>query len=135
MRTYDRVDRLHLFARAVTDGGQRQPAWRARAICYNSRPMKAGTLATIGAGLAVVATAFAVHFELSARSRVDRELRGLRVEATTDLSDHRITPSQAAAIERRLAQAQRQIEDDNVRKAQMLLHGVKADLKSGSRPV
>jgi hypothetical protein len=97
--------------------------------------MKAGTLATLVAALAVVATAFAVHFELSARSRVDSELRGLRTEATTDLSDHRITPSQAAAIERRLGQAQRQIEDDDVRKAQVLLHGVKAELESGSRPV
>ncbi len=95
--------------------------------------MKAGTLATLVAGLAVGATAFAVHFELSARSRVDSELRGLRAEATADLSDHRITPSQAAAIERRLGQAQRQIEDDNVRKAQMLLRGVKADLSSGTR--
>lgn len=95
--------------------------------------MKFVGLAVIVAGVGIVAVAFAVHFELSARARAYSELRGLRTEATTDLDRHRISPSQAAAFESRLGGVRRQIEEDDVRSAQKLLDRVKADLKSDTR--
>ncbi len=100
---------------------------------YTSR-MKVGTWAIVGAAAGVVvAVGLAVHFELSARTRVDNELRGLRTEVTTDVDHHRLSPSQAAALESQLGQVRRQIEEDDVRGAQRLLHEVKADLKSSTR--
>jgi hypothetical protein len=95
--------------------------------------MKARIWAIIAATLGVVAVAFAFHFELNARSRAYRELRGLRAETTTDLDHHRISRSRAAALESRLGRARRRIEEDNVLGAQKLLGRVKADLKSRTR--
>ncbi len=95
--------------------------------------MKTGILAVVAAVLAVVAVAFAFHFELSARSRIDSELRGLRTRTVTDLDRHLISPVQAAAIERRLGQARAQIQRDDVLGAQKLLSGVKAALRTGTR--
>ena len=95
--------------------------------------MKAGTLAGIAVVVAVVAViAFAVHLELSARARVDSELRGLRTEVTTDLDQHRISASRADALDSRLGQVRQQIREDDVRGAQKLLDGLKAQL-TGTR--
>ena len=95
--------------------------------------MKARIWAIIAAVLGIVAVAFALHFELSARSRAYSELRGLRTETTTDLDRHRISRSRAATLESRLGRARRRIEEDNVLGAQKLLGRVRADLKSSTR--
>lgn len=95
--------------------------------------MKAGTLAGIAAAAAVAVVAFAVHLELSARARVDNELRALRTQVSTDLDQHRISASRAAVLDSRLGQVRRQIREDDVRHAQKLLDGVKAALESRTR--
>ncbi len=95
--------------------------------------MKAGTLAGIAAAAAVAVVAFAVHLELSARARVDNELRALRTQVSTDLDQHRISASRAAVLDGRLGQVRRQIREDDVRHAQKLLDGVKAALESRTR--
>ena len=97
------------------------------------RRMKVGTLGIGAAGLSLVAVAFAFHLELSARSRAYSELRGLRAETTTDLDQHRISASRAAALDGRLGQARKQIEENDVLGAQKLLDRVKADLRDGTR--
>jgi hypothetical protein len=95
--------------------------------------MKLRSLTVVVAGVGIVAVAFAVHFELSARARVYGEMRGLRTEATTDLDRHRISSSQAIALESRLGRVSRQLQENDVRGAQKLLHRVKADLESDTR--
>lgn len=98
--------------------------------------MKVKTLTVVAAGSGVIAAAaiaFAVHFELSARARAYSELRGLRTETMAEVQHHRISPSQAAAIDRRLSRVRLQIEDDDVRGAQKLLDGVRAALGNGTR--
>ena len=95
--------------------------------------MKAGILAVAAAVLGIAAFALAFHFELSARSRIDSELRGLHARTVTDLDHHLISPGQAAALERRLGQARMQIQRDDVLGAQKLLSGVRAALRSGTR--
>lgn len=95
--------------------------------------MKARTLAIIASGAAIVAVAFAVHFELDARARIYSELRGVRAQAVADLDHHRISASRAAALESELGQARRRLKADDVRGAQRLLDRVKADLRSRAR--
>lgn len=95
--------------------------------------MKVGILAIAVAALGVLAIGFAVHFELSARARASSELRGLRAQTSTELDHHLIGPSRAAALDSELGRARRQIERDDVRGAQRLLDGVKADLRSRGR--
>lgn len=95
--------------------------------------MNAKILVIVAAGLGILAVAFAIHFELSARTRAYHELRGLRRETTTDLDHHRISPARAATLKSRLQQARLQIEEDNVRGAQKVLDGVRDDLGSGTR--
>ena len=95
--------------------------------------MKAGTLAGIAVAAAVAVVAFAVHLELSARARVDGELRGLRAQVTTALDQHRISASRAAVLDSRLGQVRQQIQEDDVRHAQKLLEQVKAQLKARTR--
>lgn len=95
--------------------------------------MKAGTLAGIGVVAAVAVVAFAVHLELSARARVDSELRGLRTQVTAELDQHRISASRAAVLDSRLGQVRQQIRDDDVRHAQKLLDHLEAELKTSTR--
>ncbi len=95
--------------------------------------MKGATLAIIAAGLSVIVVALAFHLELSARSRAYSELRGLNAKTTTDLDDHRISPSQAATLERRIGLARLQIERNDVLGAQEQLERVKADLRADTR--
>ncbi len=90
--------------------------------------MKAGTVVAIAVGLSIAVAALAFHFEIAARSRAYSELRGLRTEMTADLDHHVISSTQAAVLDSRLGHARLQIEEDNVRGAQKVLHTVKADL-------
>ncbi len=95
--------------------------------------MRARTLAVIASGAGIVAVAFAVHFELDARSRIYGELRGARAQAVAGLAQHRISAARAAALESELGRARRRLKADDVRGAQKLLERVKADLKSRPR--
>jgi hypothetical protein len=97
------------------------------------RVMKARTLAIIASGAGILAVAFAIHFELDARSHIYSELRGVRAQAAADLAHHRISASRAAALESELGRARRRLKADDVRGAQKLLDRVKADLKSRPR--
>ncbi len=90
--------------------------------------MKVGTVVAIAVGLSIAVAALAFHFEVAARSRAYSELRGLRTETSTDLDHHIISATQAAALDSRLGRARLQIEEDDVRGAQKVLHAVKADL-------
>ncbi len=90
--------------------------------------MKVGTVVGIAVGLSIAVAALAFHFEVAARSRAYTELRGLRTETTTDLDHHVINATQAAVLDNRLGEARLQIEEDDVRGAQKVLHAVKADL-------
>lgn len=95
--------------------------------------MKAGILAAAAVTATIVAIGFAVHFELSARTRVQGDLRRLRVEAAAELGRDGLTPAQAAALETRLGQARRDMDDDDVRGAQKLLDSVKLQLQRHPR--
>ena len=90
--------------------------------------MKVGTVVGIAVGLSIAVAALAFHFEVAARSRAYAELRGLRTETTTDLDHHVINATQAAVLDNRLGEARLQIEEDDVRGAQKVLHAVKTDL-------
>lgn len=92
--------------------------------------MKAGTVVAIAVGLSVAIGALAFHFEVAARARAYAELRGLRTETTVDLDHHRISATQAAMLDSRLGDARLQIEEDDVRGAQKVLHAVKMDLSA-----
>ena len=95
--------------------------------------MKVRILALAATGLGVIAVALAFHFEVSARSRAESELRALRADTITNLDEHRISASRAAALERRLAEARTQIEKDDVLGAQEQLLRVRADLRTATR--
>lgn len=92
--------------------------------------MKVGTVIAIAVGLSIAVAALAFHFEVAARSRAYSELRGLRTETTADLDHHTISATQAAVLDSRLGHARLQIEEDDVRGAQKVLHAVKTDLSS-----
>ena len=95
--------------------------------------MKAGTLAGIAVVAAIAVVGFAVHLELSARARVDSELRGLRAQVSAELDQHRISASRAAALDSRLGRVRQQIREDDVRHAQKLLDRLKAQLNAPAR--
>ena len=83
--------------------------------------------------LCVGVAAFALHFELNARAHAYNELRELSGQAQSDLQDHRIAQSRASAVDGRLDEARLALKEDDVRGAQRLLDGVKADLAEPMR--
>ncbi|MDE2337920.1 MAG: hypothetical protein KGL14_01435 [Gammaproteobacteria bacterium] len=83
--------------------------------------------------LCVGVAAFALHFELSARTHAYTELRELSGQTQSDLLDHRITQSRASAVDGRLDQARLALKEDDVRGAQRLLDHVKATLDTRAR--
>ena len=95
--------------------------------------MKAGTLAGIAVVAAVAVVGFAVNLELSARARVDGELRELRAQVSAELDQHRISASRAAVLDSRLGRVRQQIREDDVRHAQKLLDRLKAQLNAPAR--
>jgi hypothetical protein len=95
--------------------------------------MKTAVLTGASVVLCVGVAAFAVHFELSARTQAYHELQQLRGQARADLETHRITPTRATTLDYRLHEASLDLEEDDVRGAQKLLDGVKASLATQAR--
>lgn len=95
--------------------------------------MKVIVLTGAAVALCVGVAAFALHFELNARTHAYHELSELRGRARTDLDHHRITPARATAVDQRLREAGIELERDDVRGAQRLLDGVKSTLAARTR--
>ncbi len=95
--------------------------------------MKIAVLTGATVVLCVGVAAFAVHFELSARTHAYHELQQLRGQARSDLKAHRITQTRASTLDYRLHEAGLDLEEDDVRGAQKLLDGVKARLAAPTR--
>lgn len=90
--------------------------------------MKVAVLTGAALALCVGVAAYAVHFELSARTQTYHEINLLRGQTRTALDTHRITPSRATAVDESLRDARLELEQDDVRAAQKVINGVKADL-------
>ncbi len=95
--------------------------------------MKIGVLTGAAALLCVGAVVFALHFELSARSDAYHELRQLRGRTVSDLGARRITRAKATAVDQSLHEARIELEEDDVRGAQKLIEGAKAELATHTR--
>lgn len=95
--------------------------------------MKVAVLTAAAVLLCVGAVAFALHFELSARTDAYHELNALRGQTRTDLDARRITRTRATAVDDRLREARIELEQDDVRGAQKLLEGVRAALATHTR--
>ena len=95
--------------------------------------MKVLVLTSAAVALCVGVAAFALHFELSARSEAYHEILQLRGQTHTDLDSRRITQAKAERVDGRLNQASLELEQDDVRGAQRLLDGVKAELAGRTR--
>ncbi|MGC8519376.1 MAG: hypothetical protein ACP5P4_12780 [Steroidobacteraceae bacterium] len=95
--------------------------------------MKVIVLVGATVALCVGVAAFALHFELSARTHAFAELRQLSGQTQSDLAHHRITEARASAVDGRLDQARLALKEDDVRGAQRLLDHVKATLDTRAR--
>ena len=95
--------------------------------------MKVIVLVGATVALCVGVAAFALHFELSARTHALAELRQLSGQTQSDLQRHRITQTRASAVDGRLDQARLELKEDDVRGSQVLLDHVKATLDTRAR--